>query len=349
MHHHLYPILLAALACTTLALLATRRAYCTASPDAAATHDHDIALNSSSSLFDEAYVFVALSDTYVRLALGLQAALRAVGSTRPCMVLAGPAVSVAAEGAMSLGGIAVVRIPKSPRHPNWRPRWRRWDDLLSKLEVFRVRVRRLVYVDLDTVLRGNPDDLFGCPEPFVASQDNWGCDTARPGTVNSGLMLVRYDAGTYAGMMQTLEHEVIGGGDQEIIGKYWRRRLGRVATLPDSYCTYHTRYNDRDPRCRWVSPEFRKAKIIHLADAKVDWDATALHGRDTPGLARWARPFIQMYKEQNDMAGRAMLELAGHAGVDPSIAAFVHKLYGNLVVESDESNATSDSSDSESR
>eukprot|EP00727_Mastigamoeba_balamuthi_P013446 m51a1_g8724 putative glycosyltransferase family 8 protein (378) ;mRNA; f:179457-180991 len=329
------------LAAATLVLLAVQHSTAaSASADAAgATAAASGAASAGAGVPAEqtAYVFVALSDAYVRLALGLQAGLRAVGAQRRCLVLAGPAVGPAAEGAMRMGGLGVARVASPPGHRNWRPLYARWAGLLSKLEVFRLPLERVVYLDLDTVLRGNPDDLFDRPEQFVASQDNWGCDTERPGTMNSGVMVIRRDNSTYDGLLRTLDHNVIVKGDQELIAKYWRHRLGRITTLPDSYSTYHTRYSD-SKRCQWVNQSFRRAKIIHLADARVDWDVAAVHGGNTPGLPAWARPFIEMFKEQNDRAGRQMLELARHEGVDPSVVAFVTSMYANLA------NATSSSS-----
>eukprot|EP00727_Mastigamoeba_balamuthi_P013437 m51a1_g8716 hypothetical protein (318) ;mRNA; f:158231-159683 len=263
---------------------------------------------------EEAYVVLALADSYVRLALGLQGALLRVGSGRPVVVLAGPNVSAEAAGALSLAGMEVRRVPQPPRHRNYRPRTPRFADLLSKLEAFRVPVERAVFLDLDTLLLGCPDDLFDSREPFVASQDDYGCDTARPGTVNSGLMFIRRDNGTYEGLLRTLDEGVFAG-DQELIQKYWEDRLGRVTTLPVSYSTFHSRFSDWS-KCRTVDQSFRKAKVIHLAAARVDWDAVARLGNRTPGLKHWARPFMQMFKDQNDAAGRRMLELAGRGGVD---------------------------------
>eukprot|EP00727_Mastigamoeba_balamuthi_P013445 m51a1_g8723 hypothetical protein (357) ;mRNA; f:177544-178715 len=279
--------------------------------------------------FDEAYVFVALSDPYVRLALGLQAALRDVGSTRPVVVLAGTGVGAAAEGAMALSGLVVKRIPPSPRHANYRPAFRRWADLLSKLEVFRVPVQRVVFLDLDMVLRGNPDILFNRTEPFVASQDNWGCRTLKPGTVNSGVMFVRHNSRTYAGLMRTLSRGVVTNGDQEIIEKYWKQQLGRVTTLAESISTFHTRFSD-DKACRWLYQSFRRARIVHLAGSKAKWEQVVRLGEDTPRMSEWARPFMGLFKRQNDLAGVRMLQLARREGVDPAVAQFVRGLYGNL-------------------
>eukprot|EP00727_Mastigamoeba_balamuthi_P008329 m51a1_g4118 putative glycogenin-1-like isoform x1 (1095) ;mRNA; r:150150-156245 len=247
---------------------------------------------------DEAYVFLVLSDSYVRLALGLEAGLRAVGSSRPCVVLVGPRVGA--------GAVEVLQ------HRNYRPYDPRWADLLSKLEAFRVPVRRTVFMDVDTVLFGSPDDLFDRREPFVASQDNWGCDTARPGTVNSGLMSIAYDSAAFGGMLGVLERQVITNGDQEIVQRYWEKRIGNVTTLPDNYSTFHTRFSDRR-KCRWVDQSFRNAKIVHLAAANVDWEQVARYGNATPGLRHWEKPFMQMFKQQNDRAGRRMLALVQHS------------------------------------
>eukprot|EP00727_Mastigamoeba_balamuthi_P013440 m51a1_g8719 hypothetical protein (300) ;mRNA; r:170867-171977 len=236
---------------------------------------------------DEAYVVLVLSDLYVRMALGLQAALRAVGSTRPVIALAGPGIGREAEGALELGGMAVRRIPQSPHHPNYRPRFPKWDNLLSKLEVFRVPVERVVFMDVDVVLRGNPDDLFNSTGPIE-----------KPGTVNSGVMFIRYNSSTFEALEDTLAHNVVRKGDQELIGKYWKQVLGKVTTLPDSYSTFHTRFSDWKP-CRRVDQSFR-----------------------------WERPFMGQIKQQNDAAGLHMLELATRDGLDPGVAQYIRVMYG---------------------
>eukprot|EP00727_Mastigamoeba_balamuthi_P013438 m51a1_g8717 putative glycogenin (337) ;mRNA; r:160553-161918 len=279
--------------------------------------------------FDEAYVLLVLSDSYARLALGLHAALQAAGSTRQVLVLAGSRVGPAAVGAMQLSGMAVKRIPPTPRHHNYRPFFKRWGELLSKLEVFRVPVERVVFMDLDVVLRGNPDDLFNRTEPFVASQDNWGCRVEKPGTVNSGVMFIRHNSSTYTGLWRTMARSVVRNGDQELIEKYFKKQLGQVVTLPDSYSTFHTRFADWN-ECEWIDQSFRRAKIIHLAAADVDWSQVFEHGANTPGLPLWARPFMEQFKQQNDMAGRRMLQLARQGGVDPSVFHYIRATYGNL-------------------
>eukprot|EP00727_Mastigamoeba_balamuthi_P013442 m51a1_g8720 putative glycogenin-1-like isoform x2 (321) ;mRNA; r:172467-173792 len=271
---------------------------------------------------DEAYVLLVLSDPYARLALGLHAALRAAGSTRRVVVLAGSRVGREAAGAMQLSGMAVRRIPPSPRHHNYRPAYRRWGELLSKLEVFRVPVERVVFMDLDVVLRGNPDDLFNRTEPFVASQDNWGCRVEKPGKVNSGVMFIRHNSSTYPEMRLLLASSVVRNGDQELIEKHFKRQLGNVVTLPDSYSTFHTRFADWK-KCGSIDQSFRRAKIVHLAAAEVDWEQVAAHGGSTPGLPLWARPFMEQFKRQNDMAGQHMLQLVRQGGVDPAVADFL--------------------------
>eukprot|EP00727_Mastigamoeba_balamuthi_P010672 m51a1_g6227 hypothetical protein (652) ;mRNA; r:241723-244093 len=279
--------------------------------------------------FSEAYVFLVLSNPNVRMALGLQAALRAVGSTRPVIVLAGSRLGKAALGALALSGMAIRRIPPSPRHPNYKPPARRWIDLLSKLEVFRVPVERVVYLDLDIVLRGNPDELFSISEPFVASQDDWGCRVEAPGKVNSGVMFVRFNNATFSRMRHAIAGEIIRNGDQELIEKYWVKQLGQVTTLPDSYSTFHTRFSDWE-QCQSIDQSFRNATIIHLAAAGVKWEHVARDGERTPELAEWEKPFMGMFKRQNDLAGLRMLELASRKANDPGVAELIHRLYDNL-------------------
>eukprot|EP00727_Mastigamoeba_balamuthi_P010670 m51a1_g6225 hypothetical protein (390) ;mRNA; f:234062-235628 len=205
---------------------------------------------------------------------------------------------------------------------------RRWIDLLSKLEVFRVPVERVVYLDLDIVLRGNPDELFSISEPFVASQDDWGCRVEAPGKVNSGVMFVRFNNATFSRMRHAIAGEIIRNGDQELIEKYWVKQLGRVTTLPDSYSTFHTRFSDWE-QCQSIDQSFRNATIIHLAAAGVKWEHVARDGERTAELAEWEKPFMEMFKRQNDLAGLRMLELASRKAIDPGVAELIHRLYNN--------------------
>eukprot|EP00727_Mastigamoeba_balamuthi_P001875 m51a1_g11685 hypothetical protein (502) ;mRNA; r:3536-8465 len=271
----------------------------------------------------EAYVFLVLADSSVRLALGLHSALSSAGSARPAVVLAGPAVSAGAAGAMALAGMAVRRIPQPPRHRNYQPSLRRSADLLSTLEAFRVPLARAVFVDLETVLRGNPDDLFDRPEPFVAGgQEGQGCLASGPRTLDSGLMSIRFDNETYEGLLSCLEHGGVVSSVQELIHKYWTHRLGSVPLLPSSYSTSYTRF-----KCNTVNQSYRGAKVIHLGGAAVDWDEVAGLGTKATGIRNWAMPFMQLFKDQNDLAARRMLELIFRSGVDDEVVRFVSRLY----------------------
>lgn len=103
-------------------------------------------------------------------------------------------------------------IPPPPTHRNWKPLLSKWQDLLSKLELWNldpVKFPTVLYVDADIILLRDPTWIFQLPVPydcglyttthirsFTAQEDAHKC-SLKPeetkGLVCSGLMLLHPD------------------------------------------------------------------------------------------------------------------------------------------------------------
>jgi hypothetical protein len=134
----------------------------------------------------------------------------------------------------------------------------RFDDVLAKLQVFALeQFEKVVYVDADTLVLGDVQDMFECGD-FCAAFIN-------PCHFNSGVMVIRPSQALFQSMLEKLAvTESYDGGDQGFLNVYFSElfyapgfgpgdahRGGPLRRLPFGYHLDHIVYY---PRLQWEVP-----------------------------------------------------------------------------------------------
>jgi len=126
----------------------------------------------------------------------LSKSLQATGTQHPLFVLTGPAVSTTVMSrlkALCSGIISGDRIQNS--HEGHDASWTNSEYL--KLNIWNlVAFEQIVYLDADTLILENIDELFDRDCAFAAAPDVFP-----PDKFNAGVMVIRPDAGVFADMM----------------------------------------------------------------------------------------------------------------------------------------------------
>jgi alpha-N-acetylglucosamine transferase len=228
----------------------------------------------------QAYVTVLTGDGYAPGAVALARSLRAVGATRPLVVLATSAVRAVAE--LEGLGCEVRRIALPPlsedfqrRHataaihaasPFTRGTKPAFHDTLhnfAKLRLWELgEYRKVVYLDADTLVIRNIDELFEYP-PFAAAPNLYErvADLTR---MNSGVFVAQPSPLVFADMLRVLESagRTYRRTDQTFLEEYfpaWHR-------LPYIYNTLQYVYFNLPELWRW-----REIRVIHHQYEKP-WD-----------------------------------------------------------------------------
>jgi len=227
----------------------------------------------------QAYVTVLTGDAYLPGAIALARSLRAVGATRPLLVLATAAVRAEALEAL---GCRVRRIELPPlsesfqrRHatqaihaasPFTRGTKPAFHDTLhnfAKLRLWELdEYRKVVYLDADTLVVQNIDDLFEYPA-FSAAPNLY--QTAGDLTrMNSGVFVAQPGRLVFADMLRVLERSerTYLRTDQTFLGEYFPRWHG----LPYVYNTLQYVYFNLPELWQWHA-----IRVIHYQYEKP-WD-----------------------------------------------------------------------------
>jgi hypothetical protein len=213
-------------------------------------------------LGDEVFAaYVDSSDAYLPGLEALAASLIDVGSTRALAVILTDAPSKALQSAARCLNLTLVRMsrvanPFSADHydgqenPFSSPV--RFKKVFSKLNIWRLPVKRVVFLDADMVVLKNIDELFTPGEPvFRASPDKLWDGNAKSvlisstGIFNSGLLVIEPSMATFKDMLQKLPsitaNEKYGkfadGSDQGFLNKYYEKEWVGDAILDTKYNT----------------------------------------------------------------------------------------------------------------
>ena len=190
----------------------------------------------------------------------LASSLLQTGTTRPLVILStcrpGGAIHKAILRTAACHNASLVDVPPIA-NPSTR-RANRWADSYAKLNIFRAPVRKLVYLDADTLVLRNIDTLFGLAPSFAAVADlGRACGTAiraharhRPQQLmrfvrdcrkglaaqfNTGLMVVSPSRAVFDAMMVRRTQIVASdGSDQGFLNAFFAHewRASASAQLP---------------------------------------------------------------------------------------------------------------------
>ena len=128
-------------------------------------------------------------------------------------------------------------VPFIPPPHNGEGIYYRFKDVYTKLNLWsldKIGIDRLVYLDADTLVRRNFDELFDSPFNFAAVPDVYGDTRGFRITFNTGVLVIRPDTSILENMMRRLETAEYppGEADQAFLNLYFG---GKGVQLPYAY------------------------------------------------------------------------------------------------------------------
>ena len=207
-----------------------------------------------------------VSGNYHHGARALAGSLRRVSDV-PLLALA---TADADRVALAASDIHVIDVPEI-QNPNAGQRYQqRFQHTYSKLNVFRLEfLDRVVYLDSDTVVRKNIDDLFA-GEGFAAAPDS-GFDRASSDEFNSGVFAFEPSSELFTRMLDALAGTPSrDGGDQGFLNSFlpeWQRLGSEYNTTKRVFAHHPALYTDQD------------VKVLHYVGNKP-WDPLRAPGHD---------------------------------------------------------------------
>ena len=156
----------------------------------------------------------------------------------------------------------------------------------TKLQIWNlVDYDKVVYIDADTLVLQNVDELFERPTPAAAP------DTFPPDKFNAGVMVIRPSTDTFKDMMSKIN--VLGSydtGDTGFLNEYFPKWFEMSAghRLPFGYNALRTMYWLTAPRTKGYWNAVKPLKIIHYCSSPKPWDSEGTKKKGELELKWWS-------------------------------------------------------------
>uniref|UniRef100_A0A3P9KYY9 glycogenin glucosyltransferase n=1 Tax=Oryzias latipes TaxID=8090 RepID=A0A3P9KYY9_ORYLA len=210
-----------------------------------------------------AFVTLVTSDSYCQGAEVVARSLRRHGTTRPVVVMVTPNVSEQRRFSLHSDFDEVVLVDPLPsQNPSPSP-WRCVELSLTKIQCWTLtQFRKCVFLEADTLVLSNVDELFQREELSAAPDPAW------PDCFNSGVFVFTPSLHTHSRLLQHAEQHA--GADQVLLNSFFsswplqnlHHRLPFVYNLISSCCYSYL-------------PAFTQfghhAKIVHFTGAQKPW------------------------------------------------------------------------------
>ncbi|XP_070537778.1 glycogenin-1-like isoform X2 [Ptychodera flava] len=226
----------------------------------------------ASQVQDEAFVTLATNDRYAYGALVLGHSLRAVNTTRQLAVMITPTVSSLMRQLLTEVFHCITQVDPLDSNDEANLALLTRPELgitFSKLHCWRLtQYNKCVFMDADTLVLRNIDDLFEREELSAAPDVGW------PDLFNSGVFVFKPSEETYRGLLQcAMTQGSFDGGDQGLLNTYFSdwgtKDIARH--LPFIY-------NMTASRAYSYLPAFVKfgsdVKVVHFIGAVKPWEFT---------------------------------------------------------------------------
>lgn len=234
-----------------------------------------------------AYVtLISGSDAYVPGVEALGRSLRKSGTREERIVMVTSDVSPAARRAVSEQGWSVREVePLSAPNNGKDVLFRRFGGVFTKLRAWELTdLDKVVFLDADTLVLQNVDELFDRPEIAAAP------DFLMPDRFNSGVMVLDPNRETFRRMVESLDATMsYDGGDQGFLNSFFSGWYAMPVEhrLPVGYNLFHFIFQFVEAHSVLRSTLQREAKILHYAVQKP-W-------RPLPQVTGGSAPWWQMY------------------------------------------------------
>ena len=229
-------------------------------------------------------------DAYVPGAEALGKSLSASRTPYPKVAMVTTDVTEAARTLLTSQGWLIRPVEPIPNpHPDRELLFTRFGNVFTKLQAWSlVEFEKMVFLDADTIVIQNVDELFDRPE-FAA-----GPDYFVPDRFNSGVMVLTPSQTTYDKMRKTLlTTESYDGGDQGFLNLFFANWYGMPPgnRLPAGFNMHHfiLQFLLSQPS---LKPMAKEAKIIHYTLQKP-WLTPTVAG----GSELWWRFYYGIHPE----------------------------------------------------
>mmetsp|Transcript_2362 Transcript_2362/g.7139 ORF Transcript_2362/g.7139 Transcript_2362/m.7139 type:complete len:254 (-) Transcript_2362:8-769(-) len=227
----------------------------------------------------EAYATLLTSDGYLPGAEVLIHSIKRTATTRPVVVMVTAAVGARARSALERRGATIVEVaavanPHASRPDQQDKCWT--DSGYTKLQLWGLHdaYDKVVYIDVDAVVRENVDDLFALDADLAAAPDVFP-----PDKFNAGVLVVKPDAATHARLLALAptapSHD---GGDTGFLNHCFPAWFAgdsssRLARLPFQYNAQRTLYWMTHAAAPGYWDAVKPIKILHFSSAPKPWQA----------------------------------------------------------------------------
>lgn len=251
-----------------------------------------------------AYVtMICGGDAYVPGIEALGRSLVESGTTRPRLVMTAPDVPASAKRRLAAAGWQIREVEPIPNpHPEGVLLFKRFGASFTKLRAFElIEFERVVFLDADTIVLRNIDDLFDRPAIAAAP------DFFMPDRFNSGVMVIEPSLGLFARLQAKLAAAPsYDGGDQGFLNSFWPDwwSMSVAHRLPAGYNMHHFVFQFMLAHKGLREQCLADVRVVHYTLQKP-WLQTNVMG----GAKEWWDKFYAVHPEQGSQLRRRLHEL----------------------------------------
>jgi alpha-N-acetylglucosamine transferase len=233
-------------------------------------------------------------DGYLPGVEALGKSLDRAGAQHPKLVMVTPDVPRSARDRLAAAGWLLRDIEPIPNpHPETAPLYVRFANTFAKLRAFELdEVRKLVFMDADTIALQNIDELFARPA-FAA-----GPDFFLPDRFSSGLMVIEPNRALFTRMRDALRSSSgYDGGDQGFLNTFipdWYA-MPAAHRLPCGYNMHNFIFQFLRGNPSLKAQLEHEVKVIHYAVQKPWLVKTTLSG----GSEAWWNMYFGAHPEES--------------------------------------------------
>lgn len=240
-----------------------------------------------------AYVtMICGGDAYVPGVEALGRSLAETGTTAPRVAMVTPDVPDEARRRLAAGGWEVRDVAPIPNpRPDGALLFKRFGASFTKLRAFElIDYERIVFLDADTIVLRNIDDLFDRPAIAAAP------DFFMPDRFNSGVMVIEPSLGLFARLRAKLaDAPSYDGGDQGFLNWFWSDwwSMSVAHRLPSGYNMHHFVFQFMLAHEGLREQCLAEVRVVHYTLQKP-WLRTTVMG----GAKEWWDKFYAAHPEQ---------------------------------------------------
>jgi len=227
----------------------------------------------------EVYGTLLSTDDYLPGVLVLNKSLKLAGAKYPLVCILSHDISDASEEILRRFQIQTIRLdgPVAPHSRHGNEEFAHWAHTWDKLELFRLtQFEKVVFLDSDMLILSNIDELFEmssvsavCAGARFPGNESWVA-------LNSGLMVLTPDSGTYEGMVDCLpeiQSKKGNFGDQECVDEYLKRSGAGYNRLDDQYNLFQVYLDHYIGNLGYslTGRSGRQIKVIHYIGTEKPW------------------------------------------------------------------------------